>query len=207
MTSAAEQLADLRARRAELQAAADDLNRRLTFASEDVAQASAQLREAERQRLNGSGSAEAVASAEHALVKARQAATAGASAEKLAGARAALRDADHEISAYVAEHYAELAAAHNEAAQRAAEAVDGALRAALDAISEREQLVEAANALWRQVSRPRPDLVRRSRCVPPGGDLQHEIELVLTAGGELAPTLPESFLPEQAEVAEEASLT
>jgi hypothetical protein len=207
MTSAAEQLADLRARRAELQAAADDLNRRLTFASDNVLAASAAVAQAERERLGG-GDAAAVGVAEKRLTKAKQAATADVSRERLDGARAALRDADREIGTYVAEHYPELAAAHNEAAQRAAEAVDGALRAVLDAIREREQLVEAANALWRQVARPRADLVARSRCVPPVGNLQNEIEAVLSQGGEVAPTMPTSHLPPQAaELQTEASLT
>jgi hypothetical protein len=201
--SAVQDLAALRQRRAELQAAVHDIDRRLTFASDRELAARQQLTAAERQRLNGSGSAEAVTRAERALVKARQAATADASPEKLAGARAALRDLDGVIGAFAREHYAELRAEHEAQAVAVAAAVDAALAELVAAYGHRQRVDQEGSELWQLVAQPRQRLTPESnaqRAVV-------EAEAALAAGPDPAPLLPPSFLPEQAELVEEGSVT
>jgi hypothetical protein len=198
-TEAAARLAELFARRGELVAAVQDAERRMRFASDEVATTSAAVEQAERARLRGDGTEQAVRAAEKQLQKSRELA-AVPWPERATGARQALRDHDAAITAHITEHYGELAQVHNEKAVAAAEAVDAALRSVLDAIREREALVAEAAGLWRWVGHPRSDLVPRSRCVQPDGNLAQEIEAVLMQDGERPPLMPTSHLPERAEV-------
>jgi hypothetical protein len=150
---------------------------------------------AERRRLSGDGTDADVAKAEKALVKAREVAATPWS-QRAAGARAALRDADRAIGDHVAANYASLAAQANEQALAAAAIVDAALQGLIDAVTAREQVSRESTERWVKVASPRQGLVAESRC----GRVIVEAEAVLGAGGEAPGLLPESHLPEGAEV-------
>jgi hypothetical protein len=167
----------------------------LTFANTDVEHARATLADAERKRLGGSGSAQDVSAAEKRLAAAKKAATADVSVERLQGARSALRDHDHAISAYAREHYDELRAAHDERAIAAGEAIDGALQALIAAFEHRQRVEAAAVDLWRLVAAPRVGLTPSSRVQ----QVVTAAESALMAGSDPPPTLPPTFLPDRAE--------
>jgi hypothetical protein len=108
--SAAEELAELTQRRASAQARVDQLERQQRAATEAAAKASATLADLERRALGGEKvSAATRRQAEDALTRAR--AEAGEPwAERIAGSRAAIRDAQTEVQKFTAAHLDELVA-------------------------------------------------------------------------------------------------
>jgi hypothetical protein len=195
--SALDQLAELRARRDELGKVIRDCETSSRFASGDVERARETLVRAERERLAG-GSAEAVVRAERALTKARQAAN-QPWPEKIAGTRAALRDAEVRLARFASENYAPLRDAFNEEAVAAAARVDAALTELVEAHRERELLAGRAAEVFMLVGRVTPSTIPRTRTDIE--KLARQAEAAIMAGTETAPRLPPSFTPPQAEQA------
>ena len=194
--TAVDELARLRQRRGELVKTIHDGERAMTFADSGVEQARQALAQAERQRLGG-GDPEAVTKAERRLAAAKKAASTDVSAEKLTGARAALRDADGEISRFAAEHYAELRDAVNAEAVAVCARVDAALVALATAHRERELLAARAAEVFLLVGHVRPGTISPTR--PDVAKLARDAEAATMRGPEVPPLLPESFLPAEAE--------
>jgi hypothetical protein len=104
------------------------------------------------------------------LAATTKAASTDVTREKLTGARAALRDADGEIGPFAAEHYAELRDAVNAEAG-------------------------AAAAEWTPRSWTWRPPIASANCWP----LARDAEAATMREPEVAPALPESFLPAEAE--------
>jgi hypothetical protein len=181
-SGAAHELTRLVERRAALAEQARDIDRRLTFASDDVGRASATLEAVERRRFGGEDVSAEARKAETALAKARAEAV-EPWAQRGAGARAALKDADAEIRRFVGENYDSLAGEVEQDARDAAERVDAALGELVAAYREREAIVGRFNVLIGAVGRVEPGMVPFSRCEP----VVRAAERVLEAGGEVPP--------------------
>jgi hypothetical protein len=191
--SPAEHLAQLLERRRELTATIADAESSATIASRERLEAEDAVRQAERARLGGSGTDAAVRAAEKALAKAKDEA-AQPWGLRASAAREALRDVDKRISAHIAENFEAFAGDYNVQAQLAAERVNEALRAAVEAIREREVVAQRAAELWRWVATPVQNLTPYSRCE----QLARDLDAFLMAGGERAPVMPLDFRPENA---------
>ena len=116
--------------------------------------------EVERRRHRGDATAADVKQAEEALHDVKMKA-AKPWRERLAGIRAAVRDGDNEIAAYVGQHYAELADELGEDAQGAVAAMNDALAAVDRAYLQREAVAARVIALAGVIRRPGP--MRSSR--------------------------------------------
>ena len=160
--SAVDELARLRQRRSELVKTIHDGESALTFADGGVEEARQALAQAERERLGG-GDPEAVTKAERRLAAARKAAATDTTREKLAGARAALRDADAEIGRFAAAHYADLRDAVNAEAVAVAARVDAALVELATAHRERALLAARAAEVFTLVGRVHPRTIPLAR--------------------------------------------
>jgi hypothetical protein len=191
----AAELRDLFEQRAALAKTVADASAAATYKSGELQRAEQALVQAERARLNGSGSTDAVAKAEKTLVRAR-AEAAQPWAARAAAAREALRDLDGRIARHAAENYGELRDEVDDDARAAADAIDGTLRDLQRAYAFREEVAGRATRLWGLVAHPRPNLTPETRIAR----LATEAETVLEQGGEPPPTLPESHLPANAEM-------
>ena len=172
-------------RRAELAATAREAENAPRVAAEEAQRASAELAALERRRLNGQGDATDAerTKLEKALVRAR-AAEAQPWGERVAGARAALRDADVEIQAHVAANYDTLAGEIADDAAAVKARADDLLRELGPAMREREEIVARfAAVIACVVDRTEPNLIVYTRLEP----VVQAADSVLLSGGEALP--------------------
>ncbi len=178
-------LNQLVARRAELAATAREADNAPRVAAEEVQRASAALAALERRRLNGQGDATDAerTKLEKALVRAR-AAQDQPWGERVAGARAAVRDMEAEIQAHVAANYDALSAEIADDAEAVKQRADDLLRELGPALREREEIVGRFAALIGcVVDRTEPNLIAYTRLEP----VVNAADSVLLQGGEATP--------------------
>lgn len=176
-------LNDMLDHRAELASAARDAENAPHVAAQETQRASAELAALERRRHNGDDVPEAeLKAAEKALATAR-AKTGQPWTERAQGARAALRDADVEIGAYVRDNYDPLNGELSADAEAVKSRVDDALAEVVAAHAAREHVASRANALASVIRPVRPGDVAWSKVE----GVTREAEAVLLGGGEAAP--------------------
>jgi hypothetical protein len=145
----ANELNQLLARRTELVAKVDELERRQRSSHEDAADASRALEQLERRAFAGEKVTDAQRKrAEEALAKA-QSAEREPWGERARAAQQAVRDAGQGVQAHVAEHLDTLLAELNEDAERAAAKVDASASDFLAAVEQRRAAEQRTAACTR----------------------------------------------------------
>jgi hypothetical protein len=179
------ELAALRERAAKLEARVDEFEREQREAVQAAGVASQRLADVERRAgLGEKVSAATRRDAEHELMRAR-AAAAEPWAERIAGARAAARDARAAVQAFVGQNLEPLVAELEQDGERAAQAVDDAARALLAAYGERMAVEQQVWALISMVRPSRPGDIERTR----SESLVDEARRLLAGDGERPPRL------------------
>lgn len=146
----------------------------------DARDASARLAEGERVGL--SASKRSALEEKLAVAKAK---AAEPWAERIDGAKAALRDVDGAVRAFVSEHLDELVTGLEADGRLAAEEVNAAAGALIAAQLKREQIASSISRLIMLVGRPGPGDVSRSVAE----EAARAAAALAAAGGELPPTL------------------
>jgi hypothetical protein len=180
MTDATAELTMLRERQAQARARADGLEQEWRAAAAGAQEASTALAEGERHGLSASkrhGLEERLTSA-----KAR---AAEAWPERVEGAKAAVRDADREVRAFVTTHLAELVTDLEAEGRLATEEVNAAAADLIAAQAKREQIASALGAMVTLVQAPAPGDVTYSAAE----DAARAAAGLAAAGGEVAPAL------------------
>jgi hypothetical protein len=171
--------------RQQLSSKVDELERRQRSTNETANEASVALAELECRALSGEKvSAQQRRQAEDALVRAREE-VAQPWAERLAGARRAVQDADSAVRAYVAENLDVLVSELHEDAEAAAREVNGTAERFISATHERARVDRGLTALVALVRHMRPGDVTRAQ----SDEAVREVTRFLERGGETAPTL------------------
>jgi hypothetical protein len=185
-SEASEELASLIEHRAGLDAQLVELDRRQREATAARDRASATLADLERQAAFGQEVTKSEREkAERELMQAKGV-HAAPWQERREGLRAAVRDADRALSAFVADHFDKLRAEVEEDADAAAEAVTQAARSLVAAFHERQAVDQRVTSLAAMIGRTmRPGDVLRSRA----GEAARAAERLLATGGERPPRL------------------
>jgi hypothetical protein len=178
--NATSELAKLCDQRARAEDRVDQLEREARTASAAVAEASAALIAFERD----GGTPEKRRELEQALAAAR-AKQAEPWGERIAGARAALRDVDVSLRAFTAEHFAELVEDKEADGRAVAARVDGAAGTLISLNAELQGVAREIAALASQVGVLQPGDVAFSRAEA----LVREAQRLVANGGEAAPVL------------------
>jgi hypothetical protein len=184
--SAGQTLAELEEARARASARVDELEAEQRRASEAVAQASGLLADLERRALGGETvSAATRREAENALARARVEAE-QPWPERLAGARAAVRDAHQQVHHFTAAHLDELVRNLERDGEVAAKNLTSAAEAVVAAFHVREAIAhEIGETCTSAGARLRPGDVTRWKAE----QLVAAASELLDGGGELAPRL------------------
>jgi len=174
------ELQELRQQRAAAAGRVGDLEREQRATSEQVAQASARLTEAERT----GASTTAIRKAEQELAAARERAGQRWS-ERAAGARAAVRDLGARTREYVGENLAELVEVHEAEGEIAAAKLNAAATELLAAAAEWNSVASMLGATITLVASPSPGDVGRSQAE----EAVRAVAVLVADGGERGPVL------------------
>jgi hypothetical protein len=184
-TSASETLVELDAAVETARRRVGELEGEQGTAVQDVQAASVALADLERRALGGEKISQATREqAEEELARARST-TAEPWDERIAGARSAIRDAEHRVQVFTGEHFSELVGELEVASEAVAARLTAAAQQLVDAYVERERIAGQISRLASSVGRLYPGDVQRSAAEPAVREAQRLIE----QGGEVPPVL------------------
>jgi hypothetical protein len=181
----ARELNDLLARRADLANRVREAEHAGTHVSAERMAASAAVQAVERRRASGESVPDAELKRATKALEAAKAREAEPWRERVAGMREAMRAMDHDIAAFVVQHFDALADEIAGDGQAATARVDDAARELIAAHAARQGVEQRVFALAGVVRNPRPGDVTRTRAEA----VAREAGALLQRGGEDAPTL------------------